>query len=177
MTALNNFLQNSTIATSMTIAGTYSLPVNGSDPNSIQTGAFIPMRCNTGYTFAGGQLNITCVGTMWTTFPVCQSNTGVGNPTTAMTTLPSSLATPCMIDQATTFNITNGYTTSSSLTYTATNLATGNGEDVRVPRAPHCRFHRNDSVCLRAWLHAGSVCRRLLYVYEWCMVDETTVFE
>ena len=134
MTILNNFLQNSTIATSMAIAGTYSLPVNGSDANSIQSGAFIPMRCNTGYTFAGGQLNITCVGTMWSTFPVCQSNTGVGNPTTtAMTTLPPSLATPCMVDQATTFNITNGHTASSSLADTATNLATGTIQLACVP--------------------------------------------
>jgi hypothetical protein len=128
MATLNNFLQNSTIASSMSIDGTYNLPANGMDVNSVQSGAYIPMKCNPGYSYAGGQLNITCAGTMWSTFPACLSTSGSA-ATTAMavpSTMPPSTTTPCVVDQATTFNITNGYSASSSLAYTASNLATGN---------------------------------------------------
>ncbi|CAF0789085.1 unnamed protein product [Adineta ricciae] len=93
----------------MTTDGSYSLPTNGMDVNSVLSGSFISMKCNTGYTYGSGQLNITCVGTAWTTFPTCVSTNGA----------------TCVVDVTSTFNITNGYYTSQSLSFTSSTTATG----------------------------------------------------
>ncbi|CAF0747031.1 unnamed protein product [Adineta ricciae] len=93
----------------MTTDGSYSLPTNGMDVNSVLSGSFISMKCNTGYTYGSGQLNITCVGTAWTTFPTCVSTSGA----------------TCVVDMTSTFNITNGYYTSQSLSFTSSTTATG----------------------------------------------------
>ncbi|CAF3995083.1 unnamed protein product, partial [Adineta steineri] len=124
MTPLNAFLQNSSVLTTMTVAGNYYLPVNGADSNTVLSGAYMPMTCISGYTYASGQLNITCTGNTWSTFPRCISSTNGGSVQSPVPSATSGL--PCIVDQATSFNITNGYYSSSSLLYTANNTsATG----------------------------------------------------
>ncbi len=106
------FIQNSSIASTMTIAGGYYLPNDGTNNSNALSGAFVSMKCNDGYVQAGGQLNITCVGDTWTTFPTCVSRSGSSSP--------------CVVDKTTTYNITNGYPTVISLSYISDTTATGN---------------------------------------------------
>ncbi len=104
----------------MTIAGTYSLPNDPTNSANVLSGAFVPMICNTGYALASGQLNITCVGNAWTPLPTCIMSTGT------LTTMSPGSGSPCAVDITTTFNITNGYPTTLSLSYTSNTAATGN---------------------------------------------------
>jgi hypothetical protein len=100
-------------------------------------GSYIVLACVNGYTNTGASLNVTCLAnSSWTQFPNCVSNTGSGSMTTPTistgggsmmtTTISTGNGSPCMIDQATTFNISNGYYTSSSLAYTSNTTASGN---------------------------------------------------
>ncbi len=109
----------------MTTDGTYYLPTDGSNNGTVLSGAYVLMKCNSGYVLAGGQLNITCIANQWSTFPQCVSNTAGGGSITT-TTMSTSNGLPCMIDMATTFNITNGYSPSNSLSSTSNTAATGN---------------------------------------------------
>jgi hypothetical protein len=104
--------------------GGYNLPTNGMDTTNVLSGSYMPMQCNTGYIYASGQLNITCVGNAWTTFPLCALKTATTSMTNAA--ISTGNGAPCTIDAATTFNITNGYSSSSSLSYTSATNATGN---------------------------------------------------
>ncbi len=107
----------------MSIAGVYSLPNDLTSSASVLSGAFVPMQCNRGYILASGQLNITCVGNAWTPLPTCVLSTGGGS--VVATTIAPSGGAACTIDITTTFNITNGYPTSLSLSYTSNTSATG----------------------------------------------------
>jgi len=124
MASLNNFLQNSSITTTMSVNGTYNLPTNGMDNTNVLSGSYMPMQCNTGYVYKSGQLNITCIGNAWTTFPTCTLNTTSSSMTN--TAVSAGTGSYCTIDSATTFNITNGYYSGSSLNYVSTTAATGN---------------------------------------------------
>ena len=97
--------------------------------------SYIVLACANGYVNTGGSLNVTCLSNgSWTQFPNCILSTGSGSLTT--TTIATSNGLPCTIDPNTSFNITNGYYTLSSLGYTSTTAATGkyNGSN---------RCHRN----------------------------------
>jgi hypothetical protein len=108
----------------MTQDGSYSLPTDGKSNDTVLSGAYVSMKCNNGYMLVGGQLNITCIGDAWTTFPTCVSNTGSGSITTS--TISTSNGLPCVVDVTTTFNLTNGYVSSMPLTYASNTAATGN---------------------------------------------------
>ena len=77
-----------------------------------------------GYTNIGGSLNVTCSASgAWSPFPNCALNSGSGSLT--MTTAPAGSVLSCLVS-ATTLNITNGYYSNMSLSYTSSNMATGN---------------------------------------------------
>ncbi|UJR10078.1 hypothetical protein I4U23_014300 [Adineta vaga] len=124
MSSLNTFLQNSSVLVTMVTDGSYNLTTNGMDVNSVLSGSFISMKCNSGYTFASGQLNITCVGTTWSTFPTCISTTS-GSGSGMTTVISAGNGSPCIVDMTTAFNITNGYYVTSSLSLTSSTMATG----------------------------------------------------
>lgn len=121
---LATFIQSSAVMDTMTLAGTPNLPNDGTEEGNVLPGGFLLMRCNDGYMLASGQLNITCLGNTWTPLPTCVPSTNGGSMTT--NTTPRSSNAPCMIDRSTTFFITNGYPTSTVLTYTTETAATGN---------------------------------------------------
>jgi len=116
----------------------YYLTPAPDDANAVLNGSYMVLACISGYTNTGGCLNVTCLANgSWTQFPNCVSNTGSGSMTTPtisnggggpmMTTaISTGNGSPCMIDPATTFNISNGYYSSSSLSYASVNTATGN---------------------------------------------------
>jgi hypothetical protein len=124
MAPLFALLQNPSVTVTMYLAGLYSLPTDGSNNGTVLPGAYVPMKCNTGYVLATGQLNITCIGDAWTTFPTCVLNTSGGSVTT--TPMSTSNGSPCVVDPTSTFNLTNGYVLSISLSYTSNTAATGN---------------------------------------------------
>ncbi len=85
----------------------------------------------------GGSLNVTCsTSGTWSPFPNCVSSSGSGSMTTTtmatgnnqMTTsiISAGNGSPCVVDTTTTFNITNGYAITLSLSYTSNTAATGN---------------------------------------------------
>jgi hypothetical protein len=95
------------------------------ETNEVYSGSYVVLSCISGYMNSGGSLNITCLGNgSWTQFPNCVLSTGSGSMMT--TTVSTGNGSPCMIDQATTFNISNGYYSSSSLAYTSNTTASGN---------------------------------------------------
>lgn len=94
------------------------------DGVSYSHGSSILMKCNDGYVLASGQLNITCMGDSWTTFPTCVPDVRSRSTTTMI--VPSSGGVPCTIDRATTFIINNGFLSStSSLSFTSGTTVTG----------------------------------------------------
>ena len=113
-----------------------SLQILPSEPGLVLNGSFIVFSCLSGYVNTGGSLNVTCGNNgVWSPFPNCVQSSGsgltttmspVGVPTTA-TMMPTggSGGTPCFVDRATIFNITNGYSTSGVLSYTSDTTATG----------------------------------------------------
>ncbi|CAF3900735.1 unnamed protein product [Rotaria magnacalcarata] len=116
------FIQNTTIAQTISINGTYSLVPDATDNNYVSPGSYIPLVCNSGYTLSSGQLNITCIGDAWTTFPTCTmmsaSGTMNNNP------LLTNNNVPCPFNQ-TMFTINNGYRSNVSLSPTSSNTVTG----------------------------------------------------
>jgi len=103
----------------------YYLAPAPDDANAVLNGSYMVLACLSGYTNTGGSLNVTCLGNgTWTQFPNCVLNSGSGSITT--TTVSTGNGSPCMIDAATTFTITNGFYLSSSLSYASVNTATGN---------------------------------------------------
>ncbi len=106
--------------------GQNSLVQLQTDTSSVLNGSYIVFSCISGYTNIGGSLNVTCnTNGVWSQFPQCVSNTSGGGSITT-TTMSTSNGLPCMIDMATTFNITNGYSPSNSLSSTSNTAATGN---------------------------------------------------
>jgi len=89
----------------MSTNGQYHLTYVGSYNNTAANGSYVPMKCNSGYILASGQLNITCVGDNWTTFPTC---------TQTSTKLTQRDNLPCTVNVATTFVIDNGYISDAS---------------------------------------------------------------
>ena len=126
---LFSFIQNPSIGSTMNFNGSYSLPTDGVDNNSVVSGAYVPMMCNPGFVNNGGPLNITCSNGAWTPFPNCVS--APGSVTTLApggginTGLPTTSGR-CPYN-STTFNIDNGFpsNTSSLLMYPDTGTATG----------------------------------------------------
>ena len=109
---------------SITVVTTSIFAPDEADGVSYSHGSSLLMRCNDGYVLASGQLNITCMGDNWITFPTCVPNVRDRSTTTMIT--PSSGTVPCMIDRATTFNIINGFLSStSSLSFTSETTVTG----------------------------------------------------
>ncbi len=93
--------------------------------DAILNGSYIVLVCISGYINTGGSLNVTCNGyNQWSQFPNCVPNTGNGSLTTT-TTMPPSNGLPCTVNTTTTFNITNGYASSISLSYVSNTTATG----------------------------------------------------
>ena len=89
----------------------------------VLNGSYIVFSCISGYVNTGGSLNLTCdQNGSWSTLPHCVSSTASVTTTTIATGTGS---TACVVDMATTFNITNGYLLSSSLTFTSLTAATG----------------------------------------------------
>jgi hypothetical protein len=136
MAPLLTYIQNSSVAATLTLNGAQYLPVDGTNNSNVLSGAYVPTQCNSGYVLMSGQLNITCVGNAWTTFPACAPNSGSGSLTAnnmspgsgspTATNMSPGNGLPCTIDTTTTFNITNGYAASISLSYQSTTAATGN---------------------------------------------------
>ena len=121
-TPLFAFVQNSTVVSTMSTVGGYNLSYAGANSNTVSPGSFVLMKCNSGYVLQSGQLNITCIDDTWTTFPHCTS-IGTGVEPAARRLARDTSA--CVIDLTTTFNITNGYLLSSSLSFISTTAATG----------------------------------------------------
>ncbi|CAF4584957.1 unnamed protein product, partial [Rotaria sp. Silwood2] len=117
-----DFIQSSSITKTMSIDGKYNLSTNGTDNSTVLTGAYVPMKCNSGYAHVDGQLNITCIDDEWTTFPTCVSVTAHDSVMTG--SFQASNALPCTVD-ATTFNITNGYSSNASVSSVSSNKVTG----------------------------------------------------
>ena len=108
----------------ITVAGASIFAPDEADGVSYSHGSSLLMKCNDGYVLASGQLNITCMGDNWTTFPTCVPDVRDRSTTTKIT--PSSGSVPCMIDRATTFNIINGFPSSTlSLSFTSGTTVTG----------------------------------------------------
>ena len=120
------------------------------DSNSVLSDSFIVLTCTSGFTNTGGSLNITCLSTnSWTQFPNCVPGSGSGSITT--TTLAPSGGLACLID-ASSFTITNGYYTSTSLSYTSATTATG--EFLENAILFHLfRWHRIDTVRMYTRVH------------------------
>ena len=110
------YVQDSSVLSTMSISGTYSLTLDPNNSDNLLPNSFVPMQCNDGYVLASGQLNITCVDDAWTPFPICNLD-----PNSNAATTPT-----CTIDPTSIFNITNGYAASYSLTYTSNTTVTGN---------------------------------------------------
>ncbi len=97
----------------------------------VLNGSYIVFSCITGYVNTGGSLNVTCNNNnSWSQFPNCVLNTGSGSLTT--TAMPISNGSPCVVDPTSTYNLTNGYALSISLTYTSNTAATGNSTKLRI---------------------------------------------
>lgn len=122
------------------------------DSNSVLNDSFIVLTCANGYVNTGGSLNVTCLSTnSWTQFPNCVLGSGSGSITT--TTLAPSSGLPCLID-ASAFTITNGYYTSTSLSYVSATTATG--ESLENAMLSHLfRSHRIDTVCMYTRVYTG----------------------
>lgn len=107
------------------------------ETNLVLNGSYILLSCTNGYTNIGGSLNVTCsTSGSWSQFPNCVMNNSNVKPTTPVpmlttttmsmiTTMPANGGAACLVD-STTSNITNGYYANMSLSYTASNTATGN---------------------------------------------------
>ena len=113
-----------------------SLQILPSEPGLVLNGSFVVFSCINGYVNTGGSLNVTCGNNgAWSPFPNCVQSSGsgatmtmppVGIPTsTTMMPTGGSGGTPCFIDRATTFSTTNGFPSSSLLTYRSDSTATG----------------------------------------------------
>jgi len=101
-----------------------------SETGLVLNGSYIVFSCITGYVNTGGSLNLTCNNNnSWSQFPNCVLNTGTGSSTT--TTMPTSNGSPCVVNATSTFNVTNGYALSMSLSYTSNTAATGNSTKLR----------------------------------------------
>ena len=114
-----------------------SLQILPSEPGLVLNGSFVVFSCISGYVNTGGSLNVTCGNNgAWSPFPNCVQSSGSGPSTTmspigvpaSTTMMPTggSGGTPCFVDRATIFNITNGYSSSGVLSYTSDTSATGN---------------------------------------------------
>ena len=119
-----------------------SLLLLPNEPGLVLNGSFILFSCISGYVNTGGSLNITCGNNgAWSPFPNCVQSSGSGPVTTippgagpsSTTMMPTggSGGTPCFVDRATIFNITNGYSTSGVLSYLSNTTATGNEKAYR----------------------------------------------
>ncbi|CAF3354956.1 unnamed protein product [Rotaria socialis] len=116
------FIENTTVAQTISISGTYSLVQDPTDYSNITPGSYVLLACNSGYTLSSGQLNITCIGNAWTTFPTCTMMST--SSTMNNNTLLSNNNVPCVFNQ-TMFNINNGYLSNVLLSYISSNTATG----------------------------------------------------
>ncbi len=111
--------------TGIQTTGQSSLMELPTETDLVLNGSFILFSCMSGYVNTGGSLNLTCNNNnSWSQFPNCVLNTGTGSLTT--TTMPTSNGSPCVVDPTSTFNLTNGYALSISLSYTSNTAATGN---------------------------------------------------
>lgn len=117
------FIQNTTIMSTMSFNGAYNLPTDGMNSSLVSSGAFVPMVCRSGYVLIAGQLNITCNNDAWTTFPICSPITVSDDMNAGARASNNTI--PCILD-ATTFNLTNGYYSNMSLSYSTNTMATGN---------------------------------------------------
>jgi hypothetical protein len=131
---LQNFISSSI---SIQTTGQSDLMTDSQNTSVVFNGSYILLACVNGYTNTGGSLNVICLSNgSWSQFTNCVLNTGSGAMTTptistgsgSMMTTPISTGngSPCIIDPATTFNISNGYFANSSLAYTSSTTATGN---------------------------------------------------
>ena len=124
---LQNFIST---ASALQIVDQKNLQASAQDTTTVFVNSFIVFACASGYVNTGGSLNVTCLSTgSWTQFPNCVLNNGAITTTTTTlvtmtTTVGSNGGAGCAID-ATTFSITNGYYTSSSIVYTTASTVTG----------------------------------------------------
>jgi hypothetical protein len=92
----------------------------------VLNGSYIVFICVSGYVNTGGSLNITCnQNGAWSSFPNCVSSTGGGGAVTTTTMSTGTSGTACVVNTASTFNITNGYLLSSALSFASNTAATG----------------------------------------------------
>ena len=102
-----------------------NLVASTQDSSVVFVNSYIVLTCASGYVNIGGSLNVTCLSTgSWSQFPSCVLNGGSGVITTTTTTAAST-GLSCVVD-ASAFTITNGYYSTSALTYTSATTATGN---------------------------------------------------
>ena len=125
-TTLQNYLSS---ATGIQTTDQRNLVASTQDSSVVFVNSYIVLTCASGYVNTGGSLNVTCLGTgSWSQFPSCVLNGGSGvvtTTTTTTTTTAASTGLSCAVD-ASIFTITNGYYSSSALTYTSATTATGN---------------------------------------------------
>jgi hypothetical protein len=125
---LQNFIS---AGTGMQTTGQSSVMELQTEVGLVLNGSYIVFSCITGYVNTGGSLNVTCNNNnSWSQFPNCVLNTGSGSLTT--TAMPISNGSPCVVDPTSTYNLTNGYALSISLTYTSNTAATGNSTKLRI---------------------------------------------
>jgi hypothetical protein len=144
---LLNFIST---ATGIQTTNQSSLIETTQNTSLVMGGSYIVLACANGYINNGGNLNISCsANNSWTQFPNCILNTANGSMTNA--TISTGNGSPCIIDQATTFNITNGYYSSSILAYASNTTASGNY--IKSSFAFYYPIYsRIDSIYMRAWL-------------------------
>ena len=117
------FIQNASIAVTISLNGAYNLPTDGMDNTNVVSGAFVPMICNSGFVNVGGPLNISCVAGSWTPLPNCVPVSGGGTPATTMAPMTGAR---CPYD-STTFALANGFlsNTTSLVLFPDTSSASG----------------------------------------------------
>ena len=118
-TLLKNFLST---ASGLQATSQNRIVLSSQDSNAVLNDSYIVFTCASGYINVGGSLNVTCLSTgSWSQFPSCALNNGA---ITTTTTLAPSTGAACAVDTST-FTITNGYYSSSALSYTSATTATG----------------------------------------------------
>lgn len=91
--------------------------------STVVNGSYVVLACMNGYMNTGGSLNVTCSSSgTWSLFPNCILNSS--NNGLSTTTLSTNMGAACAIDN-TILNITNGYYSNMSLSYTSNTTATG----------------------------------------------------
>ncbi|CAF4597909.1 unnamed protein product, partial [Rotaria magnacalcarata] len=128
---LQSFVSNATGIMTTGQSQLMQLPQNTS---TVLSGSYIVFACMTGYTNTGGSLNLTCTSnSAWSPFPNCVLNTSGGGSLTTTTTMSNNNNRVSCAFDATTLNITNGYASNVSLSYTSSNTATGWAQFACVP--------------------------------------------